>query len=170
MKKLMIAAAIVCAAVISQASSFDWTYYTGSEDDGLTVYVIPTAAGTTFANAEALIAASIGSDVVVEDFDPDYYASGSASSDTYITGGKGTGVANAYFAIVNEAGDQFKMTEAVDYGEYVYDPSAQESSPGAAEVFSSDFGSYQAFDVPEPTSGLLLLLGVAGLALKRKRA
>ena len=31
-------------------------------------------------------------------------------------------------------------------------------------------GWYQAAAVPEPTSGLLILLGVAGLALKRKRA
>ena len=33
---------------------------------------------------------------------------------------------------------------------------------------SVGFGNFRA--VPEPTSGLLLLLGVAGLALKRKRA
>jgi hypothetical protein len=30
--------------------------------------------------------------------------------------------------------------------------------------------AWTAVTVPEPTSGLLLLLGVAGLALKRKRA
>jgi len=36
---------------------------------------------------------------------------------------------------------------------------------------SSEFGQWTDIaDIPEPTSGMLLLLGVAGLALKRKRA
>ena len=30
--------------------------------------------------------------------------------------------------------------------------------------------SYTAFAVPEPTSGLLMLVGLAGLALRRRRA
>ena len=38
------------------------------------------------------------------------------------------------------------------------------------EFGSAGWYQYQAGAVPEPTSGLLLLLGVAGLALKRKRA
>ena len=38
----------------------------------------------------------------------------------------------------------------------------------AADGFTA--GGWYAMSVPEPTSGLLLLLGVAGLALKRKRA
>ena len=42
------------------------------------------------------------------------------------------------------------------------------SSPGI--VLSGAPTSFAAEPVPEPTSGLLLLIGVAGLALKRKRA
>lgn len=34
----------------------------------------------------------------------------------------------------------------------------------------NNWSSVAAQSVPEPTSGLLLLLGMAGLALKRKRA
>ena len=41
----------------------------------------------------------------------------------------------------------------------------------AASSFSSTgWSSATATNIPEPTSGLMLLLGVAGLALKRKRA
>ena len=40
---------------------------------------------------------------------------------------------------------------------------------GAATEFKGT-GWYTASSIPEPTSGLLLLLGVAGLALRRRRA
>ena len=40
----------------------------------------------------------------------------------------------------------------------------------ALDVTGTGAGWYMTAAAPEPTSGLLLLLGVAGLALKRKRA
>lgn len=43
-------------------------------------------------------------------------------------------------------------------------------SPTTADFVAASFENAQWQAVPEPTSGLLLLLGVAGLALKRKRA
>lgn len=41
---------------------------------------------------------------------------------------------------------------------------------GTGTAFTGNGGWYTVATIPEPTSGLLLLLGVAGLALKRKRA
>ena len=41
---------------------------------------------------------------------------------------------------------------------------------GTADFSGTNYGWYNTYAAPEPTSGLLLLLGVAGLALKRKRA
>ena len=41
---------------------------------------------------------------------------------------------------------------------------------GSATAIISGVGNWQAEAVPEPTSGLLMLLGMAGLALRRRRA
>lgn len=69
-----------------------------------------------------------------------------------------------YLAVVTYAnGDdnQFRVFEAtVDGGQIAMGPTY-----GGGEA-----GDWTVATVPEPTSGLLLLLGVAGLALKRKRA
>ena len=46
---------------------------------------------------------------------------------------------------------------------------AGSKSPGTA-MMSTQFSSATIGAIPEPTSGLLLLLGVAGLALRRRRA
>ena len=57
-----------------------------------------------------------------------------------------------------------------------YESSIYSYNSLAAHVLATDMLSMKATEafvfraVPEPTSGLLLLLGVAGLALKRKRA
>lgn len=57
-----------------------------------------------------------------------------------------------------------------------YESSIYSYNSLAAHVWATDMLSMKATEafvfraVPEPTSGLLLLLGVAGLALKRKRA
>jgi hypothetical protein len=42
------------------------------------------------------------------------------------------------------------------------------NSVSAANMLAGTSANFQS--VPEPTSGLLMLLGIAGLALKRKRA
>ena len=64
-----------------------------------------------------------------------------------------------------------------DDGAYMYDTIDAAGSSSAAAMSAS--GGYQgagwysvatSSPIPEPTSGLLMLLGVAGLALKRKRA
>ena len=71
-----------------------------------------------------------------------------------------------YIAVVAYAGgdgedDMFRVFESMASGGVLeFDPAYGSGSAGAWTTAA----------VPEPTSGLLLLLGVAGLALKRKRA
>lgn len=46
----------------------------------------------------------------------------------------------------------------------------QSTLAGGTPKYPAKFTTFTAGPVPEPTSGMLLLLGVCGLALKRKRA
>ena len=60
-----------------------------------------------------------------------------------------------------------------DIGIYTYWIDAQEShipATSASSFNGAGWYSVATSNVPEPTSGLLMLLGVAGLALKRRRA
>lgn len=82
---------------------------------------------------------------------------------------------NAYFYIelYNENG-QTAYSESVSWAEMIgtYDAieyiSDNTMDPGASALNSWRPTIY--YPVPEPTSGLLVLLGIAGLALRRKRA
>ena len=173
MKKLMIAAVIVCAAAMSQAAAVDWNYSDYSEDSdqaNFTVYCIAGALQSTWESVDAVKAAALpenGHAVVIE---------GKRSTETGdITSGGGalTKSSGYYFVVVNDTEDKFGILSGDNF--YVYDPDAQESSPGTfqidgAVVTSSFSGGPGPDPIPEPTSGLLLLLGVAGLALRRRRA
>lgn len=71
-------------------------------------------------------------------------------------------VEDPYFAVVafaGEAGDMFRVFKtSVNADTLVFDPAHGGGSAGAWTA------------VPEPTSALLMLFGVAGLALKRRRS
>ena len=177
MKKLMIAAAVVAMAMASQAAKFDWEfgdYSAGSDYAGLTVYsLIGSTAKTDWESLEQLVGASVGSKDIVN-VSGDYLAKGTSNDASIIAGSAN----DAYFVIVNAEGTQYMVTsvDAVPANK-IYD--GQQSSPGRWDALDSDFfeGGWHDFSggptpppIPEPTSGLLLLVGVAGLALKRRRA
>ena len=195
MKKLTIAAAIVCVATFANAANVDWkwtsTLYNHPNSDAAyngTVYVINANSYTQQAVLDAIIAGgdlstyAMGSGIVT--------SNGKAPSGTSVI----TTDSASFTPVRSEAGDlkyidyyYAALTTDGDGKDWLFLGSTKSAdlqgsddthlsaslSASKVSVDGTTFGSqgwYKAESVPEPTSGLLMLVGVAALALKRKRA
>ena len=173
MKKLMIMIGVAVAASLVNAASFNWKLQTGATYSGMDVYAL---AGTSAASVLAACqstdaetwAATFAGFTAYEATGTNNRA-GAAGKSTDIAGGD-----NLVFVIVDGAvADGSKFWVVNDYAipsESVFEPPATGTAVTIALSTQGTAGSGTFTAVPEPTSGLLLLLGMAGLALKRKRA
>ena len=184
MKKIMIALAAVAIAGLAQAATCSWgsgVFKTAASADGGWSTVNVNTAGALVTMSVYLI-------------DSDTYTSLASSSqkdlfDTYstqtaeLTGQNKNANTGALIGAItiNEAdsyaGVQYAVVTATytdaTYGDMYMATLTQASfnsatSKGSATSIFTPVSNWQA--VPEPTSGLLMLLGMAGLALRRKRA
>ena len=173
MKKLMVIAAVIALATATQAATFMWKVSTGSAYAGMNVYAIT---GTTAAEVIAAFSATDSADnwvAAVKGAIPVVAADGSrgtASGDT-INVADGD---NLVFAIVNggiaEGNDWYVLADYTIPAGATFTPptTGQRKTIAVGTPTSGTFQLAGPTPTPEPTSGLLLVLGMAGLALRRK--
>ena len=180
MKKMIVMAAAMMIAVASQAMALDWKYSGVEADVGATVYVLMGSEAVSSWESQDAVAAKAVSQASVVKKIKTYTAQGSFTDD-----GITKSSASIYYVIVSADGNTFGVTSVSDMTASVYDPANQETSPGQNTSLSSASVAKSGIawgtgttdpvvptptpDVPEPTSGLLLVLGGAALALRRKQ-
>lgn len=187
MKKIIIAAVAIAASVVAQAASINWSNTGGATNGviydstasstklapGMTAYLIDLA---TIDQADLLTAAR------GEGFNLASYSVDNATLNENSKIGATTAISYGdvgkeyifYFAILDSANEQLLISDTASLT--TADVGTQTAAFADSKTWSNQaFGDadysaagWYSTSVPEPTSGLLLLLGMAGLALKRK--
>ena len=176
MKKMVIMAAAALVGLVVNAASINWSFSWATDANGndlaagSAAYLVSVSDYSRDDAAAAMAAGTFDTTKVVDtasvkvDADNGAYVSQIATSSL-----SGT---QAFYAII-QAGDQYIMTDNVT----VPIKAVGSTIVGFAELSDEEGNSLYTWkpagggggDVPEPTSGLLLLVGGAMLALRRKQ-
>ena len=169
MKKLTLMIGAVALAMGVQAATVNWKVSGTAATVNYNVYLL-TSIADSYESVADIANAGHTSGTIVKSA-RNHIAGASAAADAITK----DSMKEVYWVIVDGSGSPTSYNYVkTDMSAFVYDPDNQESSPGqfnsitAADMLAGSSGSFGA--VPEPTSGMLVLLGMAGLALKRKRA
>ena len=193
MKKLMVIVALVAAAVSANAAQYQWKSATGRLFDGKGSETANRYAGTGYLFAAgtvsqsdivaALVAGTLETTLGTA-LSQNTFASGRTSS--FSAAFETASLANAYFVVLGTDGSGNDGVYISDLATITAsDVGASSVTFGSQNAYSAAFndasGGYSGAGwyaksstppgpepIPEPTSGLLVLLGVAGLALRRR--
>ena len=179
MKKIMVAMAVVAFATVAQAAALNWAIAgkvvtespAGSASAGRASYY------TALVFAESDMAA-VNTALEAKDYaklqDLSLSSAQAAKSGAFAgTISDLTGSTASIFTVIFDtqaAGDAISTAQNYIMSEVVTANTYSGTDAATTASFDAAFGESKYQAIPEPTSGLLLLLGVAGLALKRKRA
>ena len=181
----MIALAVVAMGVAANAASFTWKATSGYLYDGAetpakitsgTAYLLFTSALTQsdLVTAFAADAATAASTVASKAVNSSSIGSNAriAQSDSFTAGV--TTDQTAYFVVFNGDNMYVSIEASAPYAAVGDSDIAFSSISASSKTMLDKTAGYSAAGwygaVPEPTSGLLMLLGMAGLALRRRRA
>ena len=173
MKKILVVAAAMLCGTFAQAASVNWQV-TGatSTQVGYSVYMVSAISDAWTSAADVATDAAklgVGTSGTIAQNGRNYMIKETTASGSGITSS-----ASLYLVLVQSADAKgYTYISMGDISGLVYEPPASASgnlSTTSAALLAGTAGSFGSSPVPEPTSGLLMLLGMAGLALKRKRA
>jgi len=184
MKKLIVMAAVVCAAVAAQAVNLTWKWsgtFTDVEGNNLTMgdykaYLyrgtgnnMPDA--TSFSSGDGLKIPKGFTFVASSEWHDNMFGNKSQSASSFDGDNHSWAIVLVSDKITQanlEAGIECYATVITGNGTYRTSPTASMSITNMSGGQLSAYGSPE--PTPEPTSGLLVLIGMGALALKRRRA
>ena len=158
MKKLLILAAVIVAGFAANAASFKWSAANIYASNGTDKYTGEVALYAYLSTADASTAFKVNTATAT--------SAGAVAGTTFSNDSLVGGNYYNFFFTIEDNGKTF--TSAVAADKIAQATGTTTFSFGNMASATQNASNWAA--VPEPTSGLLMLLGMAGLALRRRRA